>query len=269
MNPQIGYGEDIISRLNRVIKSPDESPRMQQLVTEAFNRLPAELCAAATVSPEEIGDAVVVGNTVMHHLWLGLPVGQLARPPFVPAVSGAIDVKARDLGLQIAPGAYVHLLPNIAGYVGADHLAMLLATGVWKDRGTTLALDIGTNTEVSLVCGGRIATASCASGPAFEGGHIKFGMRAASGAIEKVLIVDGEIQYQAIEGAPPVGICGSGILDTIAQLHLAGILDDGGRMKKGHSLITTRRKQREFTLVSRSEQPSITVTKARPGVGPG
>jgi uncharacterized 2Fe-2S/4Fe-4S cluster protein (DUF4445 family) len=264
MNPQISYGEDIISRLNRVIKTPGESARMQQLVTKAFNQLATELCAEAATRPEEIGDVVVVGNTVMHHLWLGLPVNQLACPPFVPATSLAVDVKARDLGLNIAPGAYVHLLPNIAGYVGADHLAMLLATGIWRDRGTTLALDIGTNTEVSLVCNGRIATASCASGPAFEGGHIKYGMRAASGAIERLRLVNGTVQYQTIEDAPPVGICGSGILDTVAQLYLAGIIDEGGRMKKGHSLITTSRKQREFIVVSPAEragQSPITVTQ--------
>ncbi len=265
MNPQISYGEDIISRMNRAIKSLDESARLQKAVVEAINQLAAELCAQAGASPEEIMDVVVVGNTVMHHLLLGLPLNQLAQPPFVPSVSQSLDIKGRDLGLKIAPGAYVHLLPNIAGYVGADHLAVLLATGAWKTRGITLALDIGTNTEVSLVCQGQITTVSCASGPAFEGGHIKDGMRAASGAIERLRIIDHQIQYQTIGGVPPVGICGSGILDAMAQLYLAGVINDGGRMKKDHPLVTTRQKQREVRLFDQAERagkPSITITQA-------
>ena len=173
-------------------------------------------------STEEIVEAVVVGNTAMHHLFLGLPVRQLALSPFVPAVSRALDIKARDLGLRIAPGAYVHLLPNIAGFVGADHVAMLLATEAWQAEGPIVAMDIGTNTEVSLVNKGKITAISCASGPAFEGGHIKDGMRAATGAIERLRITGDNIQYQTIGEAPPVGICGSGILDALSQLYLAG-----------------------------------------------
>ncbi|GAH91939.1 unnamed protein product, partial [marine sediment metagenome] len=153
-------------------------------------------------------------------LLLGLSVDQLASSPFVPAVSEAIDTKARDVGLKIAPGAYIHLLPNIAGFVGADHVAMLMATEVRQVDGLSIALDIGTNTEVCLASDGKMTSVSCASGPAFEGGHIKDGMRAASGAIERLQLVDNEIRYQTINGAPPVGICGSGILDTLAQLYL-------------------------------------------------
>jgi len=175
---------------------------------------------------------VVVGNTAMHHLFLRLPVEQLVLSPYVPAVREALDVKARDVGLRIAPGAYVHLLPNIAGFVGADHVAMLLATEPWQAEGVMLALDIGTNTEVCLVSDGEMTSVSCASGPAFEGAHIKHGMRAAEGAIEHLRLLDDRVEYQTIGGAPPVGICGSGILDAMAQLYLAGVLDEGGRM--GH-----------------------------------
>ena len=133
MNPQISYGEDIISRITSVVKSPDEGVQLQKLAVEAINELAADLCAEVSAKTEEIVEAVVVGNTAMHHLFLGLPVRQLALSPFVPAVSRALDIKARDLGLRIAPGAYVHLLPNIAGFVGADHVAMLLATEAWQD----------------------------------------------------------------------------------------------------------------------------------------
>ena len=264
MNPQISYGEDIISRINGVIKSPDEGVRLRKLVAEALNQLSVELCTEANANAEEIVEAVVVGNTAMHHLFLGLPVRQLALPPFVPAVSRALDIKAHDLGLHIAPGAYVHLLPNIAGFVGADHVAMLLATEVWQAEGPVLALDIGTNTEVSLASNGRISTVSCASGPAFEGGHIKDGMRAATGAIERLRIADDSIQYQTIDQAPPIGICGSGILDALSQLYLAGIIDEGGRIMDNHPRVRTYKGQREFVLVSKKERdghPAISITQ--------
>jgi uncharacterized 2Fe-2S/4Fe-4S cluster protein (DUF4445 family) len=264
MNPQISLGEDIISRMTAVIQSPDEAVRIQKLAVEAISELAGDLCVEVKLNKEEIVEAVVVGNTAMHHLFLGLPVRQLALSPFVPAVSRALDIKARDLGLTIASGAYVHILPNIAGFVGADHVAMLLATEAGKAEGPTVALDIGTNTEVSLIKQGKITAVSCASGPAFEGGHIKDGMRAATGAIERIRIVDNTIQYQTIDQAPPIGICGSGILDALAQLYLTGILDEGGRITDNHSRVRTTKGQREFVLVSEEErngQPAITITQ--------
>jgi len=264
MNPQISYGEDIISRMNRVVKSPDESVQLQKLAIEAINGLCADLCAEVHTDTEEIVEAVVVGNTAMHHLFLRLPVKQLALSPFVPAISRALEVRAGELGLNIAPGAYVHLLPNIAGFVGADHVAMLLATDAWQAKETTMALDIGTNTEISLICKGRIAAISCASGPAFEGGHIKYGMRAATGAIERLRITNDVIQYQTIDGALPIGICGSGILDALAQLYLAKVIDENGRIMNNHPHVRNYRGQREFVLVSKEERggkPAITITQ--------
>jgi len=264
MNPQISYGEDIISRINRVVKSPEEGVKLQKLAVDAVNGVCAELCAEAGVKPEEIVEAVVVGNTAMHHLFLRLPVKQLALSPFIPAVSRAIEIGADELGLNIAPGAYVHMLPNIAGFVGADHVSMLMATDAWQAKRTTIALDIGTNTEVSLIHKGKITTTSCASGPAFEGGHIKYGMRAASGAIERLRVDSGKIQYQTIDGVPPVGVCGSGILDALAQLYVSGIIDEGGRIIGNRPRVRTYKGQREFILVSREERegkPAITITQ--------
>jgi uncharacterized 2Fe-2S/4Fe-4S cluster protein (DUF4445 family) len=264
MNPQISYGEDIISRINRVVKSPDEGLQLQKLAVDAINELSTDLCAEVGAKPEEIVEAVVVGNTAMHHLFLRLPVKQLALSPFVPAISRALEVRAGELGLNIAPGAYVHLLPNIAGFVGADHVSMLLATDAWQAKEITIALDIGTNTEVSLICKGKIATTSCASGPAFEGGHIKYGMRAATGAIERLRIDGDKIQYQTIDGAPPVGICGSGILDALAQLYLAKIIDEGGRIINNRPHVRAYKGQREFILVSKEERKgksAITITQ--------
>ncbi len=264
MNPQISHGEDIISRINGAVHSAEERDQIQKLAAEAIGQLGAELCAEAKASPEEIVEVVVVGNTAMHHLFLGLPVRQLALSPFVPAVSRALDIKARNLGLNFAPGAYVHLLPNIAGFVGADHVAVLLATGATLKKGPIVALDIGTNTEVSLINDGTIVATSCASGPAFEGGHIKYGMRAADGAIERLQISGDKVSYQTIGDTPPVGICGSGILDALAQLYLAKAIDEGGRLKADHPRVSGRRGQRQFILVSREErkgEPPITITQ--------
>ena len=264
MNPQISYGEDIISRIAVATSSPEKALELQALVTEALDRLAGEMCAEIGAKRKSIVEAVVVANTAMHHLFLGLPVKQLALRPFSPAVSRSLDVKARDLNLHFAQGAYVHVLPNIAMFVGADHVAMLLATEAWREKGPVIAIDIGTNTEVSLVYNGKITAASCASGPALEGGHIKDGMRAGKGAIERVKITGDSAEYQTIDDAPPVGICGSGILDTLAQLYLAGVVDGSGRMNDNHGHVRSSDKGREFVLVEEGKKdgnPAIVFTQ--------
>ncbi|MFC1999756.1 ASKHA domain-containing protein [Chloroflexota bacterium] len=264
MNPQISYGEDIISRLTRVLESPQEGAHLQKLAVDALSDLAQEMCAEVGADTERIIDSVVVGNTAMHHLFIGLPVRQLALSPFVPAVGMSLDIKSRDLGLRLAPGAYVHLLPNIAGYVGGDHVAMLLATEAWQADRLTVALDIGTNTEVSIIDDGRMTAVSCASGPAFEGGQIRDGMRAASGAIERLQIEQDSIQYHTIDDVPPVGICGSGVLDAMAQLYLAGVVNERGRMKDSDPRVRTRDGQREFVIASDEGQkghPEIVMTQ--------
>ena len=263
MNPQISYGEDLIARLSRAMESREESSRLQQLVVDGLNRLALELCTETGDEPERIVEAVIVGNTAMHHLLLRLAVDQLAMAPYLPSISASQDVKARDLGLRLAPGAYVHMLPNIAGYVGSDHVAMMLATQLLNTQGVTLALDIGTNTEVCLVSKGEICSVSCASGPAFEGAHIKHGMRAANGAIERLRLADGKVEYQTIGGAPPTGLCGSGILDAVAQLYLAGILNRGGRMDM-QAGVRVQEEERAFVLVPEEdgdERSAITLTQ--------
>jgi uncharacterized 2Fe-2S/4Fe-4S cluster protein (DUF4445 family) len=262
MNPQIAYGEDIIARLVYASKGPDESGHMQALLADGLNQLVAGACAEIGAHSTDIVDAVVVGNTAIHHLFLRLPVAQLAAAPYVPAVRGAVDVRGRDIGLKLAPGAYVHLLPNIAGYVGADHVAMLLATGLAERTDTALAIDIGTNTEICLAHQGRLASLSCASGPAFEGAHIKFGMRAAPGAIERVRIVDGRVEYKTIGDKPPLGLCGSGILDGVAELRRADLLDARGRLRGPG--IREVEGSHEFVIAERGESANgrdITVTQ--------
>ena len=229
MNPQIAYGEDVISRIQYCGEHADGRTVLKARLVETLNTLVAQLCRDAGIVQEQIVDAVVVGNTVMHHLFAGLPVAQLARAPYVAAVSEALELRGSDLGLTLAPGAQVYLPPNIAGFVGADHVAMALATGAWEEtERCVVALDIGTNTEVTLTKGGRSWCCSCASGPAFEGAHIEDGMRAAPGAIERVQIVGGQPHVKTIGDQPPVGICGSGIVDAVSELHRAGIIDRRG-----------------------------------------
>lgn len=260
MNPQISYGEDVVSRIVAASKSPADSARLQALLVEALSQLATELSAEVDASPAEIVEAVVVGNTAIHHLFLGLPVRQLGLSPYVPATDSALDLKAREIGLQIAPGAYVHLLPNIAGYVGADHVAMLLATRLADTDGVTLAIDIGTNTEICLNHKGRMTSVSCASGPAFEGAHIKFGMRAALGAIEHVRFEKDLLEIQTIAGEPPVGICGSGLLDVVAQLRLKEIIQHSGKMD-AHPLIRNQNGKSEFVLAERPGLDDITLSQ--------
>ena len=238
---------------------------MADLVREALMTLAEDLCARAGAKTGDILEAVIVGNTAMHHLVLGLPVRQLALSPFVPSVRGALNVKARDMGLDFAPGAYVYFPPNIAGFVGADHIAVLTATAREKSPENVLVLDIGTNTEISLITRGKITSVSCASGPAFEGYHIRDGMRASPGAIEKIYLGDGDVRYKTIDDAKPIGICGSGILDAVSQLYRAGVLDGGGRMlKESHDRLLEKNGRLEFVLVPKQgdlNDPEISITQ--------
>jgi len=249
MNPQIAYGEDIISRISYATTHENGRQTLQAAVIGSLNAAIEQCCNEIGVSQEQIIDAVVVGNTAMHHLLAGLPVRQLGVSPFVPSVSEALDIEADQIGLSIAQGAHVHFPPNIAGYIGGDHVAMLLSSDVWETRKNVLALDIGTNTEITLATGGRMLACSCASGPAFEGAHIRDGMRAAPGAIERVQIDQDQIRLQTVDDLPAVGICGSGILDAVAQLLDAGALDRTGRMDLEHPLVRKSDDQSEVLLL--------------------
>ena len=260
MNPQISYGEDVVTRIAAAGKSPENARILQSLLVDGMNEAAASLCSEIQADPSDIADAVMVGNTAIHHLFLRLPVQQLGMSPYVPAVRSAVDIKARDIGLQIAPGAYVHLLPNVAGYVGADHVAMLLATQISESPDVVIAIDIGTNTEICLNCRGRLTSVSCASGPAFEGAHIKYGMRAAPGAIEHVRLYGGKLDIQTIGGESPAGICGSGLLDAVAQMRRNNVLESTGRMVR-HPLVRSRNGINEFVLVERADNEPITVSQ--------
>ena len=255
MNPQIAYGEDVMARIAYAMDGEAQAQELQQAITEGLDGLASDLCAQVGRDSGEIVEAVLVGNTCMHHLVLGLPVEQLGLAPYVPALADAYDLKARDVGLDFAPGANVHFLPNIAGFVGADHVAMVLATGIHEASEITVGLDIGTNTEISLAVEGRLLSCSCASGPAFEGAHIHDGMRAAPGAVEWVRLVDERVEYQTIDDAPPVGICGSGILDGVAELRKIDVVRANGAIRSDdHPRVRGTGKDTEFLLVPAGER---------------
>jgi len=252
MNPQIAHGEDVISRISYASHSGGAAQRLQRSVIETLNQMVREFCNDLAISPVQIVEMVVAGNTAMHHFFAGLPVQQLGMAPYLPATTEPLHLAARDLGMEIAPGAAIYTPPNIAGYVGGDHVAMLIGIGAGsrKSGPPFLAIDIGTNTEITLRVHGRFLTCSCASGPAFEGAHIRHGMRAAPGAIERVLFERGAIQIYTIERRLPIGICGSGILDAIAALLDAGVLESRGNFCKSAERVRQNSGGGEFLLVS-------------------
>jgi uncharacterized 2Fe-2S/4Fe-4S cluster protein (DUF4445 family) len=258
LNPQIGYGEDVISRLTYARRRPDGARTLAQKIQETLDELLGQLTAQAGVSRAQVADVCIVGNTAMTHLLLELPVQQLAVAPYVAASNAAVDVKARDLGLAAASGAYVHILPGIGGFVGADHVAMILAGGLDRPNGVALGIDIGTNTEIVLVKPGEavLTSASCASGPAFEGAHISDGMRAASGAIEAVSLTATGLNLKTVADVPAVGLCGSGIIDTVAELRRWHLLNERGRFDRDHHRVRQGRHGSEFVLVSAAQSGS-------------
>jgi uncharacterized 2Fe-2S/4Fe-4S cluster protein (DUF4445 family) len=234
-NPQTAWGADVISRINHAVRGPAVASQLRGAAVTAIGSLAHELCHAVGATTMDIVDATVCGNTAMHHLLLGLPVRQLAHAPFVAAMRAATDVKAREFGLPFCPGSYLHVAPNIGGFVGGDHVTALLATEeLWGTATTSIVMDIGTNTEISLIHRGEITTTSCPSGPALEGGHISCGMRAAEGAIEHVAIKNGRISVEVIGNKKPVGLCGSGVLDVVAALREARLVGDTGRLAGDH-----------------------------------
>ncbi len=247
-NPQSVYGADVITRITSAKQDPGKAMEMQRLVVAALNETVAELCEKRHLQPEQIVDVVVAGNTAMHHLFLGLPVDNLGTAPFVAVMNDAMEIRARDLDLHTATGAYVHVMENIAGYVGGDHCAMLLGIRADEETRTVVALDIGTNTEISLLHKGEITCISCPSGPALEGGQINSGMRAATGAIETVTIINDELHLKIIGDGPAAGLCGSAVIDSTAAFYRAGGINASGRIAEDYALTTSVGRQRMFVL---------------------
>ncbi len=243
MNPQVAYGEDVMSRISYAVKGKNGLKQMNGVIIRAINQIARQAASKAGVKRTDIVDMAVVGNTCMHHIFLDIDPRYLGRTPFAPGLHHSVDVKARDLGLKTATGAYVHVLPIEAGFVGADNVGVLIAEEPYNQDEMVLIIDIGTNGELILGNRKKLLSSSCATGPAFEGAEIRHGMRAAPGAIEKVKIDPDtkDVQFKVIgnerwntdtKNIGARGICGSGIFDVAAQMFLAGIIDKGGRFNK-------------------------------------
>ena len=244
MNPQVRYGEDLMSRVSYGMRDKQGVARLHRSIITALNDLAKRAVTTAGLTTDDVFEIVLVGNTVMHHLLLGIDPVSLGGAPFALAVSEALDLKARDLGLKLHPAAHVHVLPCIAGHVGADNVAVQLAEAPHKQDDWVLVVDVGTNAEIVLGSRERVVCASSPTGPAFEGAQITHGQRAAPGAIERVRIdpetleprfkVIGHEEWLHPGEAPPdglraTGICGSAIIEAVVELFLAGIIDRDGR----------------------------------------
>ena len=230
MNPQMSFGDDLISRIEYSNSHEMGILELQRRLIHVINEIVAEVAEKADVSREDIYEIVMVGNTAMHHIFLGLDPEFLGQAPFAPTIQSAERIPAKELGLKIHPKAQVYTFPNIAGFVGGDAVGVALATGLTEREGKYLAVDIGTNGEIMLAVNSHILAASAAAGPAFEGARISQGMRGTTGAIERVQIKDGQLVLEVIENVPPVGVCGSGLIDAVAELRRVGIIDQTGRI---------------------------------------
>jgi len=257
MNPQISYGEDVITRIKFTMESKENLQVLRQTLTEAINSLISKACEKVQVSQQKIYDMTVAGNTAMHHIFLGIPPNYVAVMPYPAALQSAVDVKARELGVKINPGAYIHALPTIAGFVGGDAVADVLATEIYKADEISMLIDIGTNTEIVLGDKEKLIACSCASGPAFEGAHIKHGMRAISGAIEHIWIEPDtfEVGYKTIDDEKPHGLCGSAIIDAVAEMLKTGLIDSSGRfiMKRKTPRLRRKGNSVEFVIAWKDE----------------
>ncbi len=244
-NPQIRFGEDLMSRVSYVMMNPDGREAMTRAVRQAINELTDKVCAEGGVSRTDILDSVFVANPIMHHLFLGIDPTELGQAPFALAVSGAVSCEAKDIELALNPGARTYLLPCIAGHVGADAAGATLAEGPHRQDRMMLLVDVGTNAEIVLGNSNRVVAASSPTGPAFEGAEISCGQRAAPGAIERVRIDPATLEprFKVIgveqwsdepgfaEGAEKVGItgiCGSAIIEVVAEMYLSGVISADG-----------------------------------------
>lgn len=242
-NPQIIYGEDVISRITFAAANNANLKTLQKLLINGVNKVLRETCRKAEIDSSKVYETVVVGNTAMHHFFLGIEPRYIALSPYTPALKKQIHLIAKELNLKMNKEGIVTTLPIIAGFVGADAVADILATGIHESEEISLLVDIGTNTEIIIGNKDDLLCCSCASGPAFEGAHIKHGMKAVTGAIERVQINPNlEVKYETIGGVKPSGICGSGIIDLVAEMLKNGIIDKCGRF---NSKIKTKRMKKD------------------------
>ena len=230
LNGQHIYGGDVISRMSVTMRGPEWVERLTQAVLSTINDIIERCLESSGVARHEVYELTFVGNTVMEHLLIGADPSRISYSPFVPAMVDPITATAAEVGLNVLPSAAVWVSPNVASYVGGDIVGMMLSANLGRRRGNVLAIDVGTNGEIVLQKGRELFATAAPAGPAFEGAEISQGMRAAPGAIERVRIEDDAIEVDVIENAEPVGICGSGLVDAVAELVRTGLVTPSGRL---------------------------------------
>ncbi len=261
MNPQATYGGDLMSRIAFAQFDEKKLTTLRARVLNAINDFIKEACEKGNVAPEHIYKIVVVGNTCMHHIFLGIDVSYVGLAPYAPAVRDSLVMAAKDLPLKAAPNAHVCLLPIVAGFVGADTMGAVLATRIYESDDVRIMVDIGTNGEIVMGSKGKLMACSAPAGPALEGAQIRHGMRGAVGAIEKVEI-DNDVRCQVIGDVPAIGICGSGLIDAVAKMLDADVVDGSGLLRRrDRDVLAPAVRERlvdqphgcEFVLVSREQ----------------
>ena len=230
-NPQMIHGDDIISRIGFVQQSKNNLEKLQREIVVTLNRIIREIAQNAGIGKRNIYETVIVGNTCMHHIFLGINPTNLAPSPYIPVIKENINLKVKDIPrLSLNPMTNIYMLPNISAFVGADISAGIIANSIWREDKTVLFVDLGTNGEIVLGLKGKLWACSTAVGPAFEGARISSGMRAADGAIDQVKIENNLIVYKVIENGKVRGICGSGLIDLISELLKLGLINRSGKL---------------------------------------
>ncbi|MFX1314671.1 MAG: ASKHA domain-containing protein [Promethearchaeota archaeon] len=258
LNSQTAYGEDVITRLSFIKNTKNGLQRLNLTVLDDLNNIISEVCKDINIKSSEIYEATIVGNSVMHHIFLNLDPHNIGLSPFIPIIQKGINIKARNLNLNIYKNGNVFTLPIIAGFVGADTTGVIFSSKIHLEKELTLAIDIGTNGEIILGNRKFLATGSCAAGSALEGAHISDGMRAAAGAIDTIKIdpKNFEVTYTTIKNEKPIGICGSGLVDLVAEMLKSKIITRSGNFNKkfiDHKRIIKTKNKFEFLIAEREE----------------
>lgn len=260
LNPQTAHGEDVITRITYIKDHADGLLTLHKSVVNALNDIIEKVCEEAKIKSSQIYEATIVGNSVMHHICVGLNPIHIGLSPYVPVLQQGININARNIDLHIARNGNIYALPLIAGFVGADTMGVILSSEIYKEETLTLAIDIGTNGEIIIGNRDVLVTGSCAAGSALEGAHIAHGMRAAGGAIEKISIDPDtlDVSYKTIKNKRPIGICGSGLIDVVAEMLKAKLLTRSGNFNKeklDHERFIISDDTKEFILAYEQETP--------------
>ena len=232
INPQTAFGADVISRISYIGGGPKRLSELQRAVVTQINSLIKDVLSKTGRILSKKDRIVVAGNTTMEHIFAGISPESMGKAPFAPQFYDSIEFEASDLGIEVGTGVRVRLMPNIYGFIGGDIVSGIIYSGMYKKEELSLLVDIGTNNEMVLGNKDFLLCCSCAAGPALEGANIKMGMRAASGAIDSVKINSTEIKITTINDMPPVGICGSGLVDAVSELLKARVITESGRFAK-------------------------------------